>query len=244
MNEINGLDDGLRGTERSKINNNKTGVKSLRRHWSTRGKCLMTSPDFSLFVHLFILFMAESCFFLWCSCCFPCHLYYGIRNHPLPSLETLTPLWFIIPVNNLHCLPPTPPPCTRQTPHLRRTSMFRADSPSAGWRRCRWFWTCFEECHRLLTLFRATFIVTFFFTSNSYTNMSPRLRRESVTGGVFAKCNGNVFLYLHCLTACRDKSLDTFIARPIDHRGLLPLKECSTFVYTTVCKSIYHQTVI
>lgn len=178
--------------------------------------------------------------FLWCSCCFPCHLYYGIRNHPLPSLETLTPLWFIIPVNNLHCLPPPTPPCTRQTPHLRRTSMFRAESPSAGWRCGRWSWTSFEECHRLLTLFRAT----------HFQHFQQLHKHESSSaswigyGRRISKCNGSVFLYLHCLTACRDKSLDTFIARPIDHRGLLPLKECSAFVYTTVCKSIYHQTVI
>ena len=112
----------LRKTGTSKYDDNKTDIKSLRWHWAPRRHVYWRAPAFPFCTFIYpplFFFMAER--FIAAAVVFHVICIKEWGKHPLPSLETLTPLWFIIPVNNLQNIQSLRLHCDR----LKRTSSFK-----------------------------------------------------------------------------------------------------------------------
>lgn len=186
-----------------------------------------------------------------------------MRRHLLPSLETLTLPWFIIPVNNLQNIQSR----SSHEIHWYEASSFKTTRGILGTESLS---ALSLEAGGTRGLLRALLLVLYFtlkniykaFTVEKFCNTSEisfacfsATHHEILIRSLFQndletfawtdadsrpQAAGYVFLYLHCRI---DKSLDTFIVCAMDYRELLFLEECSTFVYINICWSIYPQTV-
>lgn len=96
----------------------KTRGKSLRRHWDAAAPACFNDEPFSppFFLRTFYSSLLLRLSLLLLQLLFFTSLVLRDGgNHPLPSSGTLTPLWLIIPANNLRNIFLPPPPSRRET---------------------------------------------------------------------------------------------------------------------------------